>query len=54
MTSEGVRMAAKFQIKKASNGEFMFNLKASNGETILTNEWYVSKLPPLQERPFSG
>jgi uncharacterized protein YegP (UPF0339 family) len=37
-------MAGKFQLKKASNGQqYMFNLKASNGETILTSELYDSK-----------
>lgn len=36
-------MAAKFEIKKAKNGQFMFNLKASNGETILTSEMYKVK-----------
>lgn len=29
-------MAGKFIITKAKNGEFTFNLKASNGEVILT------------------
>ena len=36
-------MAAKFNIKKAKNGQFMFNLKASNGEIILTSEMYTTK-----------
>ena len=36
-------MAAKFEIKKAKNGQFMFNLKASNGEIILTSEMYKIK-----------
>ncbi len=36
-------MAAKFEIKKASNGQFMFNLKAGNGEIILTSELYSAK-----------
>ncbi|GFZ91112.1 UPF0339 protein [Aquaticitalea lipolytica] len=34
---------AKFVIKKRINGEFMFNLKAGNGETIATSEGYSSK-----------
>ena len=34
---------AKFEIKKRTNGEFMFNLKAGNGETIATSEGYSSK-----------
>ncbi|WP_417558767.1 YegP family protein [Mesoflavibacter zeaxanthinifaciens] len=33
----------KFVIKKRINGEFMFNLKAGNGETIATSEGYSSK-----------
>ena len=37
-------MAAKFVIKKASDGQFYFNLKAGNGETILTSERYRAKL----------
>jgi len=36
-------MAAKFEIKKAKNRQFMFNLKASNGEIILTSERYKKK-----------
>lgn len=33
----------KFIIKKRVNGEFQFNLKASNGEVILTSEGYTNK-----------
>ena len=33
----------KFVISKAKNGEFYFNLKADNGQTILTSEMYSSK-----------
>ena len=36
-------MPARFEIKKASNGEFMFNLKAANGEVVLTSELYKAK-----------
>ena len=36
-------MAGKFVIKKAKNGQFYFNLKAGNGETILTSEMSKSK-----------
>lgn len=36
-------MTAKFELKKTANGEFMFNLKAGNGEIILTSERYKSK-----------
>lgn len=36
-------MAGKFIITKAKNGEFTFNLKASNGEVILTaSETYTT------------
>ncbi|WP_298739808.1 YegP family protein [uncultured Chitinophaga sp.] len=34
---------SKFIIKKRTNGEFQFNLKAGNGEVILTSEGYSSK-----------
>ena len=33
----------KFVIKKASDGQFYFNLKASNGEVILISETYAAK-----------
>lgn len=33
----------KFILKKRANGEFQFNLKANNHETILTSEGYSSK-----------
>lgn len=33
----------KFVISKRSNGEFQFNLKASNGQIILSSEGYVNK-----------
>lgn len=33
----------KFVITKRTNGEFQFNLKASNGQVILTSEGYVAK-----------
>ncbi len=33
----------KFIIKKRSNGDFQFNLKAGNGEIILTSEGYTTK-----------
>lgn len=34
---------AKFIIKKRNDGEFMFNLKAGNGEIIATSEGYATK-----------
>ncbi|WP_435008930.1 YegP family protein [Tundrisphaera lichenicola] len=36
-------MAAKFDLKTAKDGQFMFNLKAANGEIILTSELYRTK-----------
>ena len=40
-------MAAKFEISSRSNGEFQFNLKAGNGQVILSSEGY-SSLPACQ------
>lgn len=36
-------MAGTFELKKANATEFTFNLKAANGEVILTGETYVTK-----------
>lgn len=36
-------MAAKYHLKKASDGQFLFNLHASNGEIVLTSELYRAK-----------
>lgn len=36
-------MSAHYELKRAANGQFMFNLKAANGEIILTSETYSSK-----------
>jgi len=36
-------MAGKFEIKRAKDGQFYFNLKAHNGEIILTSETYTTK-----------
>ena len=36
-------MAGKFEISARKNGEFQFNLKAANGQVILTSEGYSSK-----------
>ena len=36
-------MAGWFELKKASNGQYHFSLKAGNGEIILTSEMYVTK-----------
>jgi uncharacterized protein YegP (UPF0339 family) len=35
-------MAGTFEIKSASNGRFMFNLKAGNGQVILTSQTYAA------------
>jgi uncharacterized protein YegP (UPF0339 family) len=34
---------SKFVIKKRTNGEFQFNLKAQNGQIILDSEGYTTK-----------
>ncbi|EED34518.1 conserved hypothetical protein [Luminiphilus syltensis NOR5-1B] len=36
-------MAGKFDLKKSPSGKYMFNLKAGNGQIILTSELYESK-----------
>jgi uncharacterized protein YegP (UPF0339 family) len=36
-------MAGKFELKKSNSGQFMFNLKAANGQIILTSELYREK-----------
>jgi hypothetical protein len=36
-------MAGKYVLKKTSDDQYMFNLKAGNGEVILTSERYTSK-----------
>lgn len=36
-------MPGKFEIKRAKNGQFHFNLKAANGEIILSSEMYTTK-----------
>jgi uncharacterized protein len=36
-------MAGKFELKKATNGQFHFNLKAGNGEVILSSGMYKAK-----------
>jgi len=33
----------KFQIKKTSNGQYRFNLVASNGQVLATSETYTRK-----------
>jgi uncharacterized protein YegP (UPF0339 family) len=36
-------MAGKFELKKAKNGQYLFHLKASNGQVILASEQYVER-----------
>lgn len=36
-------MPGKYVLRKTSDGQFMFNLNAANGEVILTSERYVAK-----------
>lgn len=40
-------MPGRFEIKKAKNDQFHFNLKASNGEIILSSEMYTTKRAAL-------
>jgi uncharacterized protein YegP (UPF0339 family) len=40
-------MAAKFVIEKGTSGKYRFNLKAGNGEIILTSETYEGKSAAL-------
>ncbi|WP_432723572.1 YegP family protein [Jeongeupia wiesaeckerbachi] len=36
-------MSGKYELKLAKDGQHMFNLKAANGQVILTSELYRSK-----------
>jgi len=36
-------MSAKFELTRSDNGQYHFNLKAGNGEIILTGETYAAK-----------
>ncbi len=40
---EGAHMSGKFVLADAANGQFRFNLKAANGQTVLTSQAYASK-----------
>lgn len=40
-------MAGKYHLKKSASDKFMFNLKAGNGEVILTSELYETKASAL-------
>jgi uncharacterized protein YegP (UPF0339 family) len=37
----------KFQMKKTSNGQFRFNIVASNGQIVATSETYTRKQSAL-------
>lgn len=41
-------MSGKFEVTQASNGKFMFNLKADNGQVILTSQLYEAKSSATQ------
>lgn len=41
-------MSGKFELKTSSNGEYMFNLIASNGKVILTSETYPERRNALK------
>ena len=41
-------MSGKFELTSTSNGKFMFNLKADNGQVILTSQMYESKTSAFQ------
>ncbi len=36
-------MAARYELKKIASGKFLFNLKAANGQVILTSQAYEDK-----------
>jgi len=36
-------MSGKFEISVRKNGEFQFNLKAANGQVVLSSEGYTTK-----------
>lgn len=42
LTSKNIIMG-KYQIKRTSNGQLRWTLKATNGETLITSETYTTK-----------
>jgi uncharacterized protein YegP (UPF0339 family) len=40
-------MAGTFEVKKAKDGQYYFNLKAGKGQVILTSEMYQAKASAL-------
>lgn len=41
-------MSGSFELTRTSNGKFMFNLKAGNGQVVLTSQMYESRASALQ------
>lgn len=41
-------MAGNFEITQSKNGKYMFNLKAGNGQIILTSQMYETKTSAIQ------
>jgi uncharacterized protein YegP (UPF0339 family) len=41
--TKGGVMPGKFELKKGKSGKFSFNLKAANGQVILTSQTYKTK-----------
>ena len=41
-------MAGKFELKKSSNGQYQFLLKATNGQVILSSEQYKERRGALR------
>ena len=41
-------MAGKYHLKKASDGQFHFNLHASNGEVVISSELYKAKTSAIE------
>jgi len=41
--TKGGIMPGKFELKKGKSGKFPFNLKAVNGQVILTSQTYKTK-----------
>lgn len=41
-------MPGKFELKKSSNGQYQFHLKATNGQVILASEQYKEKRGALR------
>lgn len=40
-------MATRFEVRRSTSGQYFFNLKAVNGESILTGETRISQLAVL-------